>query len=264
MREVYRTLLGSRIRSQLSYRSSFAVDTAAAFLIGVAEFVEIYVILLNVPVLGGLSLPQAAFVFALANLSFALGDMIFGQLDSIPSFVRMGRLESLLVRPMPLMLQLITADLQLRRLGRALVGGIIVVVVIARLDIAWTPGRIWLLVATPLIGMLIFGALFATAGGIQFFLVDGQEFTNSFVYGGAYASQLPGAVLIMPLRVFFTFVVPATVVAYLPALLIMGEPGPAMLPSWLGWCGPAFVGWSWLLAALAWRAGIRRFTGAGG
>ena len=55
------------------------------------------------------------------------------------------------------------------------------------------------------------------AGGLQFYLVDGAEFTNSFVYGGSYASQLPGSVLLAPLRILFTFVIPATVVAYLPA-----------------------------------------------
>ena len=52
--------------------------------------------------------------------------------------------------------------------------------------------------------------------------------------------------------------------AGLPSLLIMGLPGPRFLPAWLGWFAPAFAVWAWLLAWLAWRAGIRRFTGAGG
>jgi ABC-2 type transport system permease protein len=47
-------------------------------------------------------------------------------------------------------------------------------------------------------------------------------------------------------------------------LLIMGLPGPRFLPAWLGWFAPVFAAWAWLLAWLAWRAGIRRFTGAGG
>jgi ABC-2 type transport system permease protein len=62
----------------------------------------------------------------------------------------------------------------------------------------------------------------------------------------------------------FTFVFPATVTAYLPALLIMGLEGPKFLPAWLGWFAPLFAVWAWLLAWLAWRAGMRRFTGAGG
>jgi ABC-2 type transport system permease protein len=261
---VYRTLLGSRIRSQLTYRASFAIDLVAAFMIALTEFIEIYVILHQVKSLGGLDLRQASFVFAVSNLAFGLGDMVFGQLDSIASYLRLGRLEAFLVRPMPLMAQLITADLQLRRLGRAAVGVVILVVVVGGLDIDWTAGRVYLMIITPLVGGAIFGGLFAIAGGLQFYLIDGAEFTNSFVYGGSYASQLPGSVLLTPLRVLFTFVIPATVVSYLPSLLIMGLPAPAGLPTWIGWGGPIFVVWTWLLAALAWRLGLRRFTGAGG
>jgi ABC-2 type transport system permease protein len=36
------------------------------------------------------------------------------------------------------------------------------------------------------------------------------------------------------------------------------------LPSWLGWLAPLFAGTTWVLGWLAWRAGIRRYTGAGG
>jgi len=117
---------------------------------------------------------------------------------------------------------------------------------------------------TPFVGAAIYAAFFATAGGLQFFLINGAEFTAAFVYGGSYAGQLPGSVLITPVRVLFTFVFPATVTAYLPALLIMGLEGPKFLPAWLGWFAPLFAVWAWLLAWLAWRAGMRRFTGAGG
>lgn len=232
--------------------------------VGLVEFLELWAVLANVPVLGGLDLAQAALVFALANVGFSLADLVFGQLDAMPSNLRLGRLEVLLVRPMPLMAQLVTADFQLRRLGRVAVGVVIGVAALAHLDLSPTPTVIYLLVITPWVGAAIYGALFVMAGGLQFFLVDGAEFTASFVYGGSYAGQLPGSVLLTPVRVLFTFVVPATAAAYLPSLIILGLPGPALLPSWLGWCTPLFAVWAWLLAMGCWRAGIRRFTGAGG
>jgi ABC-2 type transport system permease protein len=262
--EAYRILIGSRIRSQLAYRASFWLNVATSVAVGLVEFAEIYAIFVNVPVFGGLDLRQSALVFALANMGFALADTIFGQLDTIPSYLRLGRLEVLLVRPMPLLLQLVTSEVQMRRLGRLAVGVLIVVIVLPGLDLSYTAGTVYLLVVTPFVGAAIYGAFFATAGGVQFFLIDGGEFTSAFVYGGSYAGQLPGSVLITPIRILFTFVFPATVTAYLPSLLIMGLPGPRFLPAWLGWFAPVFAVWSWLLAWLAWRAGIRRFTGAGG
>ena len=260
----YRVVLGSRVRAQLSYRVSFALTFATAAGIGVIEFSEIYVLLSAVPVFGGLDLAQATLVFALANLGFALADLLFGQLDSIPTLLRLGQLEALLVRPMSVMGQLITSDFQLRRLGRALVSVLLLAVVLPLVDVDWTPGRVYLLLVTPLVGCAIYGAMFAVAGGVQFWLVDGAEFTSSFVYGGSYAGQVPGSVLPPVLRSLFTFVVPATLTGYAPALLLLGLPGPALLPAWLGWWAPVVAVWTWLLAALAWRSGVRHFTGAGG
>jgi viologen exporter family transport system permease protein len=262
--EAYRVLIGSRIRSQLAYRASFWLNVATSVAVGLVEFVEIYAIFANVPVFGGLDLRQSALVFALGNIGFALADTIFGQLDTIPTYLRLGRLEVLLVRPMPLLLQLVTSEVHMRRLGRLAVGVLIAAIVLPGLDLTYTAGTVYLLVITPFVGAAIYGALFAMAGGLQFFLINGPEFTSAFVYGSSYAGQFPGSVLITPIRILFTFVFPATVTAYLPALLIMGLPGPRFLPAWLGWFAPVFAAWAWLLAWLAWRAGIRRFTGAGG
>ncbi len=259
-----RVLLGSRIRSQLSYRPSFVTNFVGSFILGIVEFSEIYILLSNSPVLGGLNLSQAALVFALANVGFTLADLLVGEVDGIPQHVRLGTLEAFLVRPMSLLLQLITADFQLRRLGRALFALVVLAVVLIKLQLAVTPGTVYLLIVTPLFGAVIYAGLFVLAGGVQFFLIEGSEFTNSFVYGGGYAGELPGSVLLVPLRVAFTFVFPATVAAYLPSLVILGLPGPAFLPAWLGWCAPVFAAWSCLLGWLAWRVGVRHYTGAGG
>jgi ABC-2 type transport system permease protein len=264
-RKAYAAVLSSRLRAQMTYRSSFWINSVNSFLTGGLEFVETYVLLTNTPTLGGLNFAQASLVFGLANLGFSLADLIFGQTDQIPRYIREGKLEAFLVRPMPVLAQMITSDFQLRRFGRALLGLMIAVIVLFWVHIDLTnPASIYLLISTPIYGAAIYGALFVLAGGVQFWIIDGQEFTNAFVYGGSYAGHLPGSALLLPLRVLFTFVFPVTVTAYLPCLLLLDLPGPAWLPAWLGWFAPLFALWIWLLAALAWRQGVRHYTGAGG
>jgi ABC-type uncharacterized transport system permease subunit len=72
LRRGYQVLVGSRIRSQLAYRTSFVLLTLTSAAVGVVELTELYVILHNVPVFGGLNLAQAGVVFALANMGFSL------------------------------------------------------------------------------------------------------------------------------------------------------------------------------------------------
>lgn len=258
------TVIGARLRSQLVYRSSFALNALGSFLIGLVEFTEIFVLLTVAPVFGGLTLPEATLVFAVATVGFAVADLVFGQLDQLPGFIQQGQLDSFLTKPLPLIPQMITSSFQLRRLARMLFGVLALGVAVAYIDITWTLRAILIIVGAVVCGAAIYSALFVLAGGCQFWLVNGAQFTNAFVYGGKYVGQLPGSVLLTPVRVFFTFVVPATATAYLPVMLVLDRPGPAFLPAWLAWGTPLLAVWSWVLALTVWRGGVRKYAGAGG
>ena len=262
--EPYRVLLASRMRAQMQYRASFVTDILGTVGVGLAEFAEVWVIFHNVNVLGGLDLTAALLVFALSNIAFSLADLFVGHLDTLPTYIRAGQVDAFYVRPLPLLAQLITSDLSLRRIGRLSVALVALTVALTTADIAWSPAVVALLVLTIVSGTAIFSALFTAAGGLQFFLVDGAEFTNSFTYGGAYSAQQSQQVFPGPLRIFWTFVIPTAFVAYLPAITILDLPGDRLAPSWLAWCTPLAAGLAWTVAGLCWRAGTRHYQGAGG
>lgn len=259
----YGVIIGSRLRSQTAYRRSFALDVVGGLGIGLVEFIEIYVIFSNIDILGELDLTGALLVFALANIAFSLANSIVGHLSNLPWFVREGQLDALLLRPLPVLAQLISSDVSLRQLGRTVLAVGVLAYTLATGDIDWTLGRALLIALTIITGTAIFCAIFVCAGAVQFWLVEGGEFTNAFTYGGSYASQYPASIFTVPMRVLFTFVVPAAFVAYLPARVILDLPSTPGLPQWLGWCTPLAAVLLWTIALLSWRAGIRHYTGAG-
>jgi ABC-2 type transport system permease protein len=260
----YRVLLASRARAQMQYKTSFVTDVLGTIGVGLAEFAEVWVIFHNVDVLGGLDFTAALLVFALSNLAFSLADMFVGHLDQLPRFIRAGQVDAFYVRPLPLLTQLMTSDLSLRRIGRLSVAAVALVVALTTADIAWSPATVALIVLTVASGTAIFSALFTAAGGLQFFLVDGAEFTNAFTYGGSYAAQQSQQVFPDPLRIFWTFVVPTAFVAYVPAVAVLDLPGDRLAPPWLAWWTPLAALLAWGIAGLCWRAGTRHYQGAGG
>jgi len=260
----YVALVGSRARAQTAYRASFGMDAFGSLAIGLVEFGEVYVIFSNVQVLGGLDFTAAMLVFAFANLGFSMADLVVGHLDEIPTHLRAGTLDAVLLRPLPALAQLAASDVSLRRIGRGGFAVAVMAIALVRAHIAWTVPRAALVVITPLAGAAVFAALFVAAGAAQFWLVDGAEVTNSFTYGGEYAASFSAAVLPLPVRVLFSFVVPAAFTAYLPTLALLDLPGPPGLPSWLGWFTPLVAALTCGVAMLGWRAGLRRYTGAGG
>lgn len=260
----YLAVLSSRMRSQRSYRTNFRIDLASSFLVGLIELAEVWVLFHNVHSLGGFTFAQVLLVFGLADLAFSMADMFFGHCDNLPTYIRAGTLDVFYLRPQPLLAQLITSDISLRRLTRAAVGVASIAIALVINDIHWSLGHVALLALSLLSGFAIFGALFVWAAGAQFFLINGAEMTNAFVYGGRYAATQPGAVWNRPLKVLFGFFFPMAFTAYLPALQLLGLDGPQWLPAWLAWCTPLAALWAWAMAALFWRIGVRHYQGGGG
>lgn len=260
----YRVILRSRLQSQLQYRASFAMDVLGTVGVGLTEFAEVWVIFHNVDTLGGLDFTAALLVFALSNLCFSVADMLVGHLDSLPTYIRAGTIDGFYVRPLPLLAQFMSSDLSLRRLGRLSVAVVALTVALCTADISWSAASVALILVSIVSGTAIFAALFTAAGGLQFFVVDGSEFTNAFTYGGAYSAQQSQQVFPNPLRILWTFVIPTAFVAYLPAIALLDRPGDPFAPTWLAWCTPLAALLAWAIAAACWRAGTRHYQGAGG
>ncbi|WP_212753957.1 ABC transporter permease [Nakamurella aerolata] len=260
----YRAVLASRLRSQRSYRTSFRFDMVGAMLAGLVQLGEIWVVFHNAKVLGGLDFNAILLVFGLANAAWAIAEVAVGHVDSLPALIRAGTVDVYYLRPQPLLAQLITGDIQLRRLARVAVGLICVVAALIVNPIQWTVATVVMLAFSLLFGTVIFACLFVTAAGLQFFLINGSEATNAFVYGGSYASQQPAAIWPGPMKIIFGFLFPMAFCAYLPALQILGLPGSPLLPAWLAWLLPVAAAWAVLAAGAVWRIGVRHYQGGGG
>lgn len=260
----YRAVIASRIRAQRAYPLSFALDLFGSLLIGIVEFAETWVIFHNVQILGGLDFHAILLVFGLANLTFSSADLLVGHMDNLPTYVRMGALDAFYLRPLPLLAQLMTSELSLRRLTRIGVGVASLVAGLVVSDVVLTPRVIALLVVSALGGTAIYAGLFVCASSLQFFLINGAELTNSFTYGGGYAGSQPASIFPGALKVVFGYLIPVAFTAYLPSLAILRLPAPAGLPGWLAWCTPLAACWVALVAALLWRSGTRHYQGGGG
>lgn len=252
------------MRSQRSYRLNFGIDLFSSFVVGFVELAEVWLLFHNAPVIGGMDFRQILLVFGIGDLSWSLASLVFGHVDNLATYLRLGTLDVFYLRPQPLLLQLVTSDISLRRLTRAAVGLGALVVGLRANDIAWSPTHVALLLMTLVSAAITYAGTYVWAAGVQFFVVAGSELTNSVVYGGRYAATQVAAVWSAPLTVLFGYVFPMAMTAYVPTLVLLGLPAPAGLPAWLGWCTPVFAVWMWVFGLVMWRSGVRHYQGGGG
>lgn len=262
--ELWGRLIHARIRAQLQYRTSFALDVLGNFLISFLDFAVILVIFSNVPQLGGWPVAEVALLYGIASLAFALADLTVGELDLFPRLVRDGSFDLVLIRPRGALFQVITANFQLRRVGKALQAFLVLVLALGLLDIAWTLERAAMLVLMVPAAALLFISIWVAAICIVFWTVDGGESANAFTYGGQLLTQFPFDIYDRWLRQFLVYVVPLAFVSYLPAAFLLGKPDPLGLPSWLGLLSPLVAVAAAFLASLVWGGAVRHYRSAGG
>jgi ABC-2 type transport system permease protein len=261
---VWRRLVGAQIRSQYQYRLSFGLDLAGNFLISFIDFLAVLVIFHNVLRLGEWNVHEVAFLYAMSSISFALTDLLVGHFDQFPQKIRDGSFDILLIRPRGTLFQVIGSDFQMRRLGKAIQGAVVLAYVVGTLAIPWDAGRIAMLVVMVPAAIVIFGSVWTIGSCLSFWTTDGGEFTNAFTYGGNFLAQYPIDIFSSWLRRFLAYIVPLAFVCYFPALYILDKPDPLGLPRLLEFSSPVVAVVSALCAGLVWRFAVRHYRSAGG
>jgi ABC-2 type transport system permease protein len=260
---IYRVLLAAQLRAQTSYRGSFAIDLAANALIPLIDLAAVVVLFQVTPSLGGFSPAEVLVIFGLSATSFALADLIVGNIERIRVYVRQGTLDAALVRPLSVLGQMLSLDFTIRRVARLAVAVAILVVAVWRADVMFSPARVALLLVAPLTGALFFAAVFVATATVAFWWIDSGEFANSFTYGGRDFTSYPITVYGDAFRRVFAYALGFAFVGYYPALALLGRVDPIGLPPWVGWSSPVVAVGAACLAAVVWRFGIRHYRSAG-
>ncbi|SDF69052.1 ABC-2 type transport system permease protein [Lentzea fradiae] len=260
---VYARLVGARLRSQLVYRASFTIDFLTQIIAQCTELVVILVLFDRIDALGGFTRDEVVLMYAFAGAAFGVADLFAGQLDNLPTYIRTGSFDVLLMRPLGTLPQIMCTDIRLRRIGR--IAGALGAMgyALAHVTVEWTPAKVVLAVLTPVAGAVIFSAVWVVACSVCFWIVEGREFANAVTYGGNSFTSYPINVYSRPLRWLMAFVVPGAFVAYYPSLTLLGKQDPLGFPGWTGWTSPLVAVLAAGVAGLVWRFAVRHYRGTG-
>lgn len=116
----YLQLLRGQVRSQASYRTSFVIDLVSNVWTLLADVLTVLVLFQVIATsLAGFTLAETLVMVGLSACGFALADLAVGNIERLRNYIRTGLLDTLLVRPLRALPQLLLMDLGLRRLFRA-------------------------------------------------------------------------------------------------------------------------------------------------
>lgn len=260
---IYARVARSRVQAHLQYRLSFVLTVVGAFLLSFLDFVVILVVFQHLSHLGGWSLGEIAFLYGSSYMTFKAADVLMGNLDKLPLFIRAGSFDQVLTRPLGSLGQVLTADLDLRHIGGVSQGAIVFAIALGRVRIEWTAGRVIVFLLMVVSALAIFCAIWVATNAISFWTMDAREVANAFTYGGNFVTQFPLHIFGAWLRRLFAYVVPLGFVNYFPSLYILGKEDPTGAPEGLRYISPIVALAALGVAGGVWRAAVRRYRSTG-
>ena len=258
-------LIRLQIRSQLQYPLSFILEVISGVIIMGFYFVAFALTFTRFDNIGGWSLGDVAFVWGLAEFSFGTMDMIFSgfDYDFFGPMIRKGQFDQLLLRPVNITLQIFGSRFILRRLGKMVEGLVIFTYSLTLLQIEWTALKLLYLPVLFFSQVFFFGSLFVIGATTTFWTMERLEILNIFSYGGNEVMSYPMHIFPRPIRMLFTYVVPAILLSYYPAVYILGKTDPLGAPAFVSFLAPVAAAGMFLLALRFWHFGIRNYQSSG-
>ena len=106
------------IRAAWVYPASFIMLAVGNGMITGLDFVGLWIMFSHLDDLAGFSLHEVAFLYGASSVGLGIADTLIGSVERIGTYVRTGRLDQMLTKPVPLLVQVCADQFTLRRLGR--------------------------------------------------------------------------------------------------------------------------------------------------
>jgi len=231
---LYRSFLAHNLKNEMIYRANFVLAVIMdLFFMGV-NVVFFAILYANVETIGGWNFHQTlvlvgsvGVVREMAYLTFRQGFLELGD------YVRTGRFDAMLTSPMAANAHLAFRHVSLTEsLGEGLMGLGLVIYGFSHLEnAAWSSIPLYLLMIA--VSLLLYYAFSLMINSAVFWLVKSQEL-NTIVYYFMDTARYPREIYRGLGKAFFTFIVPSSLIATVPASVLTGRADPALIGLTIG------------------------------
>ncbi len=246
------------IQSAMEHKVSFFLTLLGQVLMTVTAFLGIYFMFLRFHSVKGFTYEEVLLGYSTVLFSFSLAEMFARGFDTFSSMISNGEFDRIMVRPRNEVFQVLAYKIEFTRIGKLIQALFMMLYVVWKSDIIWTPRKAGVLLMMIIGGAVLFSGLFLVYAALCFFTTEGLEVMNIFTDGGRELGRYPLGIYGNAVLKFFTFIVPLAMIQYYPLLYLTGRDDRAIL----GFC--PLAGFVFLVPCyILWRIGVRHYTSTG-
>ncbi|WNR43957.1 ABC transporter permease [Paenibacillus roseipurpureus] len=253
-------LIKASLKSRMQYKFNFIFSTLMAACIQLSEFLMVALVMMRFGEIKGWSLYEVSYLYGVMMLAKAIYRTLASDVHHLEKYLVSGDLDAILIRPVPVLLALMTQNSRL--LIAEIAQGLLLLVVSMRAllqsgQIGWSaiPYTVFII----LTGAVILFAVGLATAAAGFWLTRIEALQNMTEDASQTAVRYPLSLYPKWLQGALLVVVPVAFVNYIPSLFILRHQGGAGML--LGTMGVA-VAALWL-AMRIWQIGLSRYQSTG-
>jgi ABC-2 type transport system permease protein len=256
---LYMRLMSQQLKAILEYQADFLLLIIAAGLTQVMGLIFIWVIYQKIPQIHGWDFWEVIFIYAIINFTTGVSQFFFEGTWRLGYLVNSGELDRMLLRPVPLVLQVMSCAVGMNGLGNMLVGGVMLANALSHVHIEWSWDKVVLSMVLFLSATITRTAINLVSNSLSFWTHAPNNALPMMVSSLAEFAKFPITIYSYGVQLFFSLVLPYAFVSFFPAAYLFDKDGW----SWIGMLTPLAAAYCVAVGLAIFKKGVSQYEGAG-
>ena len=221
--KLYLHAMRLHFKSLIEYKASFIFGLFSQVFVFLGYYFIILALFNKFDNIKGFTLYEVLLTFAIIQFGYSINEIFARGIDQFDDLIVDGSFDRLLIRPQPIIIQVLCSQIAWIRISRTIQAIIILIISLFNLDIAWSIEKVIVLILMLLSSIIIFFGIFLLMASYCFVTVKGLEIRNLFTDGGKHMAQYPIGIFRKGFVFIFTYIIPYAFVNYYPLLYFLGK-----------------------------------------
>ena len=259
---LYWSYMKTQVLINLEYRVNLLFGVLGVAILNVVDIALIGLILARFGHIGGWTFWEIVFLAFFYLLVLGIENMFAVQLLDIEDYIRDGRFDRFLVRPVPALVQVLFQELNLRYIDHLILGTVGMSLAYSQLGLQWGVAEAVFFAASLVSAALLLGAIVLGLSSLAFWTVRSSPFVFATMEIQETIQRYPLSIFPNSFILAMTFVLPFAFLNYYPSLVLLNKTSEALV-WWLPYLTPLVAGLFSILSYTLWKAGVRHYQSTG-
>lgn len=214
--KLYLTLAKGSLMSKMVYKANVVIGILA-FLFGqVTSLITLYVLVTSVPHIDGYNIWQVGLLFGITNMAIGIDHLLTDRLWTVAYWeVKMGKMDHMFLRPLPVLFQVIASEIQLEALGEIILATALIALCIGNAGVVVTFGSVMLLILGIISAAIIISSFKVLVASLAFKFKRSGPLLQ-FIYNFTGYTKYPMKIYPKFIQGLLTFVIPLGLCLFYP------------------------------------------------